>query len=161
MRNYSDKTLEAYRYWIGRRNSDSGIQRMRMASVLTDMQLALQILNLLLICGSEDVNGTTEIAGMTHNQFSGNPRACDNRFRSDQPCQSLLASTDGEHRWGRSYKLHVATRISLHALLSSVTGSIEAIDAFRLLIAAAKRQPGFVAISGQTSNVTAGCRCIL
>jgi hypothetical protein len=137
MRNYSDKTLEAYRYWIGRRNSDSGIQRMRMASVLTDMQLALQILNLLLTCGSEDVNGTTENAGMTHNQFSGNPRACDNGFRSDQPCQSLLASTDGVG----PIKLHVATRISLHALLSSVTDSIEAIDASRLLIAAANVRP--------------------
>ena len=55
-------------------------------SVLAAVQLALQTLDLLLICGSEDVNGTTDVTGMTHPLFSGNPRACDNRFRSDQPC---------------------------------------------------------------------------
>jgi hypothetical protein len=63
MRNYSGKTLEAYRYCIGRRNSDSGIQRMRMASVLTDMQLALQILNLLLTCGSEEFAARLRLLG--------------------------------------------------------------------------------------------------
>ena len=34
-----------------------------MGSGLADVQLALQILNLLLICGSEDVDGTTNVAG--------------------------------------------------------------------------------------------------
>jgi hypothetical protein len=36
-----------------------------MGSVLADVQSPLQILNVLLICGSEDVNGTTDVAGMT------------------------------------------------------------------------------------------------
>ena len=35
-----------------------------MGSVLAGVQLALQILNFLLICRSEDVNRTTDVAGM-------------------------------------------------------------------------------------------------
>jgi hypothetical protein len=70
-----------------------------MGSALADVQLALQILSLLLICGSEDVDGTTNVAGMTHIQFSGDPKACDNRFRSDQPCQSLLARIAGAQQF--------------------------------------------------------------
>ena len=46
--------------------------RLMHGSVLAAVQLALQTLDLLLICGSEDVNGTTDVAGMTHIQFSGN-----------------------------------------------------------------------------------------
>ena len=70
-----------------------------MGSVPAGVQLPLQILNLPLICGSEDVDGTTDVAGMTHIEFSGNPRACDNRFRSDQPCQSLLARIAGAQQF--------------------------------------------------------------
>jgi hypothetical protein len=74
MRNYSDKTLEGPPLLDRRRNPESGVQRMRMGSVLADVQLALQILNLLMIRGSEDVDGTTDVAGMAHIQFFGNPR---------------------------------------------------------------------------------------
>src|SRR5262245_1065052 len=49
-----------------------------MGSVLADVQSPLQILNVLLICGSEDVNGTTDVAGMTPYSVLCNPRAADN-----------------------------------------------------------------------------------
>jgi hypothetical protein len=48
---------------------------MEHGAVLADVQLALQIFNLLLICGSEDVDGTTNVAGMTHIQFSGDSKS--------------------------------------------------------------------------------------
>jgi hypothetical protein len=48
-----------------------------MGSALAGVQSALQIINFLLVCVSEDVDGTTDVAGMTHIQFSGNPRGCD------------------------------------------------------------------------------------
>ena len=73
-------------------SSPRGDGRGGEGSVLAYEQLTLQILNFLLICDSEDIDGTTDVAGMTHIQFFGNPRAADNGFRSDQPCQSLLAS---------------------------------------------------------------------
>jgi hypothetical protein len=61
----------------------------RWGSVFAGVQFALPILNFLLICRSEDVNRRTGGAGWPISSSSGNPRACDDGLRSDQPCQTL------------------------------------------------------------------------
>ena len=76
------------------------VQKGRRGLVRACVQSTFQIPDLLLLCDSEDVHRAADVAGVTHLQFSGNPRGSGRV--SPCICAAKRKSQEGESESSRT-----------------------------------------------------------